>query len=98
MTGVLVRGAGRMGRPGGMPLWQWQSAGESRWARDGARQRGSATCGKQSDLFVTLLTHLFTQRAGSGLNVTIAFTPALNIVQLLTALVVLLLLLLLFTV
>ena len=34
MTGVLVRGAGRMGRPGGMPLWQWQSAGESRRAAE----------------------------------------------------------------
>ena len=64
MTGVLVRGAGRMVRPGGMPLWQWQSAGESRWARDGARQRGSATCGKQSDRLVTLLSELFTERAG----------------------------------
>ena len=52
-----------MVRPGGMPLWQWQSAGESRWARDGARQRGSATCGKQSDPLVTLLYQLFMARA-----------------------------------
>ncbi len=52
MTGVLVRGqpeAWAMGSPGGVPLWRRQSAGESRWAWDGARQRGSATGGEKSD-------------------------------------------------
>ncbi len=53
--------------PGGMPLWQRQSAGESCWARAGTepRQRGRACGGGKVTVsrLVTQMYHLFTQRA-----------------------------------
>ncbi len=60
------RNRGRMDRPGGMPLSAlavWQSAGESRWARDGAHQRVSRRHAGKSEPLVTLLSQLFTERA-----------------------------------
>ena len=63
MTGVLVRGAGRMGRPGGMPLWQRQSAGESRWAWTEAVGVGRTTLRSARQPLVPQMTELLVQLA-----------------------------------